>query len=110
MMTESVRGWTLVIGWLDGSKNKQMEPDGNSMARRTNLFTFEVARFCVTVLGVTPYLPLYVAVSPDCQHYSSDPFRFSSWFLIRFTSKSEILALVSIPFEMVSTIPKIVPS
>eukprot|EP00978_Attheya_sp_CCMP212_P015515 scaffold39983_cov29-Attheya_sp.AAC.2 len=65
-----------------------------------NLFTFEVARFHVAVLGVTPYLSLYVAVSPDCQSDGSDPFRFSSWFFVRFANKSEILSLVAIPFKM----------
>eukprot|EP00978_Attheya_sp_CCMP212_P019674 scaffold55346_cov31-Attheya_sp.AAC.1 len=59
----------------------------------------------VTVLGVTTYFPAYVAVSPDCQSDSSDPFWFSSWFFVCFSKKSEISSLVLIPFKMVSAIP-----
>eukprot|EP00978_Attheya_sp_CCMP212_P000307 scaffold596_cov33-Attheya_sp.AAC.1 len=80
------------------------------MDRRGNLFTFEIARFHVAVLVVTQYLSSYVAVSPDCQSDGSDPFRFSSWFFVRFANKSGISSLVAIPFEMVSAIPEIVPS
>eukprot|EP00978_Attheya_sp_CCMP212_P029371 scaffold104111_cov65-Attheya_sp.AAC.6 len=76
--------------WLQKRTVKVNKPD----------FIIKVAHFHVTVLGVTSYLPSYVAVSPDYQSDGSDPFRFSSWFFVRFINKSEISSLVSIPFEM----------
>eukprot|EP00978_Attheya_sp_CCMP212_P003997 scaffold8532_cov65-Attheya_sp.AAC.4 len=50
------------------------------------------------------------AVLPNGQCDGSYPFEFSGGFLICFSNKSEISVLVSIPFEMVLTIPKVVPS